>query len=117
MTTLEEIRSYALAKKGTTEDFPFDETTLVIRVDRKMFVLISTEAFPLRINLKCDPERALELRESYESIIPGYHQNKKYWNTVVLDGSIPTRLVAEMIDASYQLVVASLPAARRRELA
>lgn len=116
MTTLEEVRSYALARKGTSEDFPFDETTLVIRVDRKMFVLISTEVFPLRINLKCDPERAVELRESFGAVVPGYHQNKRHWNTVILDGSLAPALIAEMIDESYRLVFDSLPAARRRDL-
>lgn len=116
MTALDQIRTHALQKKGATEDFPFDDSTLVIRVARRMFVLIATEKFPLEINLKCDPERAIEVREEYEAIVPGRHQNKRHWNTLILDGSIPSNIVAGMIDHSYSLVVAALPRATRMEL-
>jgi len=113
---LEQIYKHCRAKAGATEGFPFDENTLVFKVGGKMFVLISLEAHPLRINLKCDPERALELRESHASVLPGYHMNKKHWNTVVLDESLPTRLVLELIDHSYALVYQSLSRKQKEEM-
>lgn len=113
---IESFREYCLKKKCVTESFPFDETTLVFKVCNKMFALSGIEHQPLRINLKCDPERAIELREMYNSILPGYHMNKKHWNTVIVDGSIPPELVTELIDHSYELVVQSLPKKLREEL-
>lgn len=112
---LEEIRDYCLSKNGTEETFPFDQTTLVFKVFGKMYALIDVDEAK-SINLKCDPERAEELREQYDGIIPGYHMSKKHWNTVSLDGSINRSLVIELIDHSYDLVYASLPKKLRNEL-
>jgi predicted DNA-binding protein (MmcQ/YjbR family) len=115
--SLDSIRSYCLNKKGTiTEEFPFDDTTLVIKVHGKAFLLASIVNSPVRINLKCEPWRARELRERYESVLPGYHMNKKHWNTVVLDGSIPTNEVLAMIDHSYEQVVKGLKSTLRQKL-
>ena len=105
---IESYREYCLAKKGVTEDFPFDNETLVFKVGGKMFALTGIEQFK-SINLKCDPERAIELREEYAGILPGYHMSKKHWNTVMMDGSVPMKLIKQMIDDSYDLVVSSLP--------
>jgi len=116
MIALDDVRRFALGRPGTSEDFPFDESTLVIRVAGKMFVLLSTDAFPLRINLKCDPEEAVDLRERYEAIVPAYHQNKRHWNTVILDGSVPLDVVKRLIVNSYELVRNGLPKRLRLEL-
>ncbi|MCZ7557056.1 MAG: MmcQ/YjbR family DNA-binding protein [Bacteroidia bacterium] len=110
------LRTYCQAKAGCGEDFPFDDQTLVFKVGGKIFCLASLDSIPLQINLKCDPERAVELREQFEAILPGYHMNKKHWNTLVLDGSLSSRLVRELIDHSYQLVVNTLPATVRSAL-
>lgn len=112
---IEAIRAYCLTKKGVEEGFPFDDTTLVIKVGGKIFILISLDGDP-SMNLKCDPAKAIELRESNPSITPGYHMNKKHWNTVVLDGSLSKRLILEMIDHSYELVFNSLPVKLRLEI-
>ena len=109
---IESYREYCLSKRGVTEDFPFDNETLVFKVGGKMFALTGIEQFK-SINLKCDPERAVELREEYRGILPGYHMNKKHWNTVMMDGSVPMRLIKQMIDDSYDLVVSSLPKRQR----
>jgi predicted DNA-binding protein (MmcQ/YjbR family) len=106
---IETLREYCLSKKAVTEDFPFGEITLVFRVKEKIFLLVSLDADPLQFNAKCNPEKAIELREEYEAIQPGYHMNKKHWNTVVIDGSIPSKLIKEMIDDSYKLIVQALP--------
>lgn len=103
-------------KKGVTEEDPFGPETLVFKVMGKMFALISLDEIPERANLKCDPERAIELREQYETILPGYHMNKKHWNTVVLDPSLPDELISELIDHSYDLVVAGLKKSDREKL-
>jgi predicted DNA-binding protein (MmcQ/YjbR family) len=101
----ETIREYALQKLNVTESFPFDEETLVFKVDNKMFLLLSLDEAPLRFNAKCNPYKAIELREEYpEAILPGYHMNKKHWNTIVLDGTITSKLVYQLIDESYSLV-------------
>jgi predicted DNA-binding protein (MmcQ/YjbR family) len=105
---IEQIREYCLKKKGVTEEFPFDEETLVFKVMGKMFLLASLEKVPLQINLKCDPEKAIELREEYESVLPGWHMSKKHWNTVIIDGSIPQKDMFEWVDHSYVLVVNGL---------
>ena len=105
---IEEIRTYCLSKKGTDEGFPFDETTLVIKVGGKIFILLNLSGSP-SMNLKCEPLWAIDLRETYPAIIPGYHMNKKHWNTVILDSSISVRLLKKMIDHSYDLVLTSLP--------
>lgn len=105
---IEELREYCISKPGVTEEFPFDEVTLVFKVMGKMFVLTNLEG-NWSLNLKCDPQRAIELREMYPAIQPGYHMNKALWNTVMMDGSLSSRLILEMIDHSYQLVVDKLP--------
>lgn len=106
---LEAFRAYCLTRPGASEDLPFGPDTLVFRVGGKIFALASLEAIPARVNLKCDPERALDLRDRYEEVQPGYHMNKKHWNTVILGGSVPAAELREMIDHSYDLVAASLP--------
>ncbi|MBA2664298.1 MAG: MmcQ/YjbR family DNA-binding protein [Bradymonadaceae bacterium] len=114
---LEDIRQYCLEKPAVSEDFPFDQDTLAFRVKRKIFLLTNIEAFPARINLKCDPARAVELREEHPSaILPGYHMNKKHWNTVILDGTLTEALIYELVDHSYDLIVASLTKAERDTL-
>jgi predicted DNA-binding protein (MmcQ/YjbR family) len=113
---LESFRTYCLQKKGVTEGFPFDEDTLVFKVMGKMFALTGLENIPLSANLKCDPERALELRETYEAVQPGYHMNKKYWNTVIFDGTLSDVEIRELVDHSYELVVKGLKKADREAL-
>ncbi|MGD8779577.1 MAG: MmcQ/YjbR family DNA-binding protein [Ignavibacteria bacterium] len=103
---VEEIREYCLSKKAVTEGFPFNETALVFKVMNKMFALLNLER-PYYINLKCDPENTIELREKYEFVIPGYHMNKKHWNTVELESSVKRNQLTEWIDHSYELVVSS----------
>jgi len=100
---IEEIREYCLSKPDVTEGFPFGEETLVFKVNGKIFVLANLDG-DLSLNLKCDPSFALELRERYASVIPGYHMNKKHWNTVQIDGTIPDREILSWIDHSYKLV-------------
>lgn len=103
---LETFRDYCLTKPGATEDTPFGPDNLVFKVGGKMFALASLDEIPARVNLKCDPERALDLRDRYEEVQPGYHMNKKHWNTVTLSGGIPDAEVRRMIDDSYNLVAA-----------
>jgi predicted DNA-binding protein (MmcQ/YjbR family) len=105
---IEEFREYCLSKKGVTECFPFDETTLVFKVMGKMFALTDTED-EFSVNLKCDPERAIELREKYPAVQPGYHMNKKHWNTINVDGSVNDEILKAWIDDSYWLIANSLP--------
>jgi predicted DNA-binding protein (MmcQ/YjbR family) len=105
---LEKVRSYCLKKKGVTETLPFDEETPVYKVMGKMF-LLSNLTPPVSINIKCDPELALELREKYDDVTPGWHMSKIHWNTVLLNGSIPDKYIYEWIDLSYDLVVNGLP--------
>lgn len=106
---IEEFRACCLAKKGVSEEFPFDADTLVFKVMGKMFALAPLERLPPQANLKCDPERALELRESYDGVImPGYHMSKVHWNTLFLD-QLPGDLIRELINHSYELVVSKLP--------
>ncbi len=113
---IEEFRDYCLAKKGVTEELPFDETTLVYKVLGKMFALTDTDD-EFKIALKCDPEKVIDLREQFpETVLPGYHFNKKHWNTVVVDGTIPEKLLYEWIGDSYTLVVSKLPKTKQREL-
>ena len=97
---IEQIRENCLKKKGVTEEFPFDEETLVFKVMGKMFLLASLDTVPLQINLKCNPEKAIELREEYESVEPGYHMNKAHWNTITLDGTVPAKKIFEWINNS-----------------
>ncbi len=105
---IESFREYCLAKPGTSEDTPFDEHTLCLRVGGKIFAITGLDTIELSVNLKCDPERAVELREEYENIIPGYHMNKKHWNTVDMNESQPDDFYKELIDHSYDLVYKSL---------
>jgi len=106
---VEEIRSYCISKKGVTESFPFDEHTLVFKVMGKMFALVPLERLPFQINLKCDPERAIGLREEYEGLIfPGYHMSKTHWNTLYVEQLAPN-FVIELINHSYDLVIDKLP--------
>ena len=101
---IELIREYILQKPSVTEGFPFGEDTLVFKVKEKIFLLAALDEIPLRFNLKCDPGKAIELREEYpEHILPGYHMNKKHWNTIIADGTLPKKLIIEMIDDSYRL--------------
>ncbi len=104
------------SKKGSTEDFPFDESTLVFRIGGKIFALTDLGGKVPRVNLKCDPFIAEALREEYGSVIPGYHMNKRHWNTVILDGSIPDERVLGMIDHSFDLVCSSIGKQARKEL-
>jgi len=113
MMDFDTLRTYLNSKPGATEDFPFDPVTLVLKVSGKMFALVALDKDPLRINLKCDPEKAQILRDCFAAVIPGYHMNKRHWNTVILDGSIPDDMVRAMIDDSHALVVKGLPKARR----
>lgn len=112
---IEELREYCLSKKGVTEGFPFDETTLVFKVMDKIFALTDLEE-KFGINLKCDPEKAIELRERYPEVISGYHMNKKHWNTVNIGGALSDTLIKEWIDHSYDLVAASLPKKLKQDL-
>ena len=112
---IEAFRTYCLSKKAVTEELPFDENTLVFKVMNKMFAATDIELFE-SINLKCDPDKALELREKYEAVQPGYHMNKKHWNTIMMDGSVPDKLITHWIDDSYDLVVQGLTKAHKDEL-
>jgi predicted DNA-binding protein (MmcQ/YjbR family) len=100
---IEILREYCLSKEAVTESFPFGDDTLVFKVDGRIFVLANLEG-DLTINLKCDPALAIELRERYSSVIPGYHMNKKHWNTILADGSIPDKEILSWIDHSYSLI-------------
>ena len=112
---IEELREYCLSKKGVTESFPFDEVTLVFKVSGKMFALTDL-VDDFSVNLKCDPEKAVELREQFPSVVPGYHMNKQHWNTIFIDGSVNDSLLKEWIDHSYLLVVKSLTKKQQQEL-
>ena len=112
---IESFREYCLSKAGVTEGFPFDKDTLVFKVLGKMFALTDVEGFE-SINLKCDPETALQLREIYPAAQPGYHMNKTHWNTVVMDGSVSDDLIYQWIDHSYDLVLKKTPSKLREKL-
>lgn len=102
------FREYCLSKPGSTEDTPFDENTLCFRVGGKIFAIIDIHDFE-SVNLKCDPEKALSLREEHVGIEPGYHMNKKHWNTVSFNGSVPDKMILQLVDHSYLLVFNGLP--------
>lgn len=112
---IEEYREYCLSLKATTEKLPFDEKTLVFYVMNKMFCLTNIDEFKF-INLKCDPEKAIQLRDQYPEVTAGYHMNKKHWNSVRTDGPIPDKLLKEWIKDSYNLVIAGLPKKVQKEL-
>lgn len=102
---IETLRDYILSKPHVTEGFPFGEETLVCKVNDKIFFLAGLDRSPLQFNVKCDPDKAIELREEYpETVLPGYHMNKKHWNTVIVDGRLSAKQLKEMIDHSYELV-------------
>ncbi|MBK7632036.1 MAG: MmcQ/YjbR family DNA-binding protein [Ignavibacteriales bacterium] len=113
---IESITNYCLTKKGAVEDFPFDEDTLVFKVGGKMFALIPLEKIPLQINLKCDPEKAIELRENFEDVQQGWHMSKKYWNTIILEGNIKWNDLKGWIDHSYDEVVKGLKKSERDKI-
>lgn len=110
----EEFRDYCLAKREVSESFPFDQNTLVFKVCNKMFALAGVDNFDY-INLKCDPEMAVDLREKYSGIRPGYHMNKQHWNSVYINEDVPRELIFALIDQSYELIVKSLPKKTRNE--
>ncbi len=112
----ESLRAYLFNKKGALEDFPFGPEVMVFKVMGKMFALVALEESPLRINLKCEPDLAMHLRAMYETVKPGYHMNKKHWNTIILDGSIHDGEIFTMIDDSYDLVVKGLKKTDRDNL-
>lgn len=117
----ETLREYCITKAGVTESFPFDEVTLVFKVGvagtpGKIFAMLDTEGRPTTLALKCEPERAAQLREEFAAVQPGYHMNKKHWNTVTIDGSVRSSELYDWIDHSYDLVRKSLPKAVRDQL-
>lgn len=112
---IEKVRKYCLKKNFVTEGFPFGKDVLVFKVMNKMFCLMNLNP-PVYINLKCDPELAVELREKYSSVTPGYHMNKIHWNSVQIDGTIPDKEIIKWIDQSYELIIASIPLKKRPEL-
>ena len=101
---IEQICDHCKAKKGAEEDMPFGDNVLVYKVKGKIFLLLNLATEPIQFNVKCDPEKAIELREEYSAVLPGYHMNKKHWNTVIVDGSMSNKLLKEIIDHSYELV-------------
>ena len=111
-----ELRDWCLQHEGAFEDFPFTAEHSVFKVDGKMFAISALEREPLEVSVKCEPELAVELRNSYPAIRPGYHLNKRHWNTVALDGSVPDNEVLELVDHSYDLVLAGLTRAQRDKL-
>ncbi|MEV6119843.1 MmcQ/YjbR family DNA-binding protein [Streptomyces sp. NPDC052077] len=112
-----ELRALCLSFNGSAEDFPFDATTSVFRVEGRMFALTALDASPLKVSLKCDPDEAVRLRgEHPELIVPGWHLNKRHWNTVTADADLPDRVVRELTEDSYDLVVGGLPRATRLRL-
>lgn len=116
MMNIEEFRIFCLEKPAVTEEFPFGPETLVFKVAGKVFALTGLDEINFKVNLKCDPDYAIELRESHEEVKPGYHMNKKHWNTVDFEGSLPEELLRSLINHSYELVVKSLPKSKRENL-
>ncbi len=114
---LEEFRDHCLSKKGVTEETPFGPEVLVYKVLGKMFSSTGIDRIPPSANLKCDPDKAIQLRNEYKSILPGYHMNKLHWNTIILESELDDRFIKELIDHSYNLVVSGLPKTQQLELA
>jgi predicted DNA-binding protein (MmcQ/YjbR family) len=110
------LRAHCLSFPGSVETFPFGPETSVFKVAGKMFALSQLAQHPLRVSLKCEPPLAEQLREAHAAVLPGYHLNKRHWNTVIIDGSLPERMIKEMIEDSFDLVVSQLPVSRRRAL-
>ncbi|MGN6193796.1 MAG: MmcQ/YjbR family DNA-binding protein [Ginsengibacter sp.] len=101
---IEELRDFVLSLKNVEEGFPFGEDTIVFKINKKIFLLVSLSSVPLQFNVKCDPDRAIELREEYSCILPGYHMNKKHWNTIIVDGTLSKTQLKNFIKDSYDLV-------------
>ncbi|MGH4028201.1 MmcQ/YjbR family DNA-binding protein [Actinomycetota bacterium Odt1-20B] len=114
--TPDELRAFCLSFNDVVEDFPFTPETSVFKVAGKLFALTRLDGSPLTVNLKCDPDMAVQLRAAHPEIVPGYHMNKRHWNTVTVDGELPDARVRELIEDSYDLVVAGLPRAVRLRL-
>jgi predicted DNA-binding protein (MmcQ/YjbR family) len=112
----EEVRAHCLSFQGAVETFPFGPNTSVFKVAGKMFTLCQLTESPLRVSVKCDPELAEQLRQAHPAVIPGYHLNKRHWNTLIVDGSLPDEMIGDMVEDSYDLVVSRLPKARQRAL-
>lgn len=112
----EQIKELILQKNASYVDFPFGEIYMVFKVCQKVFAILAIEEKPLRINLKCDPNDAIAYRDIYESVIPGYHMNKKHWNTIILDGSIPDNVLEDMINQSYELVFSKLTKKQKEQV-
>jgi predicted DNA-binding protein (MmcQ/YjbR family) len=113
---LDELREYCINKKGVEEGFPFGGDTLVFKVMGKIFLLSGIDSQPVQFNAKCDPEKAIELRENYPCVLPGYHMNKQHWNTIICDGFVSDNQIQEWIDDSYNLVASSLTKKLKSEL-
>jgi predicted DNA-binding protein (MmcQ/YjbR family) len=113
---IEFLREYCLSKKGVEETLPFGPDVLVFKVGGKAFLLCPLNSEDFRFNVKCDPDKAIELREEYDFVLPGYHMNKKHWNTVLVNGPVSTKLLKQWIDDSYHLVVDSLTAKQKQQL-
>ncbi len=113
---IEDIRDYCLSKKGVEECLPFGPETLVFKVMGKLFLLVGMDSQPLQFNVKCQPDKAIELRENYTCVIPGFHMNKQHWNSIICDGSANDKLIKGWIDDSYNLIVDSLTKKLKQEL-
>jgi len=113
---IEEIRNYCLRKTAVSESFPFDTETLVFKVGSKMFLLMGLNHDPIRINVKCEPHKAIELRQKYTSVVPGYHMNNKHWNTLLLNGNLSPKFIKEQIDHSYEMVVKTMSKKEKKDI-
>lgn len=113
---IDELREYCISKKGVEECLPFGPETLVFKVMGKMFLLAALDTQPVQFNVKCNPEKAIELRENYNCVFPGYHMNKAHWNTIICDGSVKDTLLKQWIDDSYYLITESLPKKLQQDL-
>ncbi len=114
---IEELRDYCMSMKAVEETLPFGPETLVFKVIGKAFLLTGFDSNPVQFNVKCDPEKAIELRDRYNCVLPGYHMNKKHWNTIVADGSVSNKQLKEWITDSYNLVISGMPKIQQKKLA
>lgn len=113
---IEELREYCLSLKNVEEAMPFGPDTLIFKVGGKIFLIVGLDDSPLQFNVKCNPEKAIELREQYDCVIPGYHMNKKHWNTIIINGTASEKLVRQWISDSYKLVIAGLSKSEQKRL-
>ncbi len=113
---IEELREYCLSLKNAEEAMPFGPDILLFKIGGKIFLLVGLDNNPLQFNVKCDPEKAVELRERYDCVIPGYHMSKKHWNTIIINGVIPEKLIRQWITDSYNLVISGLSKAEQKRL-